>query len=77
MSHAALAYVRDSTAEQAQEGVSLAAQEAKIAAYCTLAGLDLVATAKSCPEVYQIQAQIRSKSVPPFLVTCSDFTRTR
>ena len=44
MRNAALAYVRVSTAEQAHEGVSLAAQEAKITAYCTLAGLDLVAT---------------------------------
>jgi DNA invertase Pin-like site-specific DNA recombinase len=38
----AIAYIRVSTEEQANEGVSLAAQEAKIRAYCTLRGLDLV-----------------------------------
>lgn len=39
----AIAYVRVSTHEQASEGVSLAAQEERIRAYCTMAGLDLVA----------------------------------
>jgi len=39
----ALAYVRVNTLEQASEGVSLAAQEERIRAYCTMAGLDLVA----------------------------------
>ena len=39
----AVAYVRVSTLEQAAEGVSLAAQEERIRAYCTMAGLDLVA----------------------------------
>lgn len=38
-----VAYVRVSTAEQAQHGVSLDAQEERIRAYCTMAGLDLVA----------------------------------
>lgn len=39
----AVAYIRVSTNEQADEGVSMAAQEARIRAYCTLRGLDLVA----------------------------------
>jgi len=39
---AAIAYVRVSTHEQADEGVSLRAQEERIRAYCELAGLDLV-----------------------------------
>lgn len=39
---AAAAYTRVSTTEQAQEGVSLAAQEERIRAYCTAAGLELV-----------------------------------
>lgn len=38
----AVAYVRVSTDEQAREGVSLAAQEAKIRAYCDLYDLELV-----------------------------------
>ncbi len=38
----AVGYVRVSTDEQATEGVSLEAQEAKLRAYCTLRGLDLV-----------------------------------
>lgn len=38
----AVAYVRVSTEEQAAEGVSLDAQEARIRAYCTLHGLELV-----------------------------------
>mgnify|MGYP003374001624 FL=1 len=38
----AVAYVRVSTEEQANEGVSLEAQEAKVRAYCTLRGLELV-----------------------------------
>jgi DNA invertase Pin-like site-specific DNA recombinase len=38
----AVGYVRVSTEEQAVEGVSLAAQEAKLRAYCGLRGLDLV-----------------------------------
>ena len=40
--NSAVAYVRVSTQEQALEGVSLAAQEEKVRAYCTLAGLELV-----------------------------------
>lgn len=40
----ALAYARVSTSEQAQEGVSLDAQLERIAAYCRVAGLDLVST---------------------------------
>lgn len=39
----AVAYIRVSTEGQAQEGVSLEAQEAKIRAYCRLNDLDLVA----------------------------------
>jgi DNA invertase Pin-like site-specific DNA recombinase len=39
----AVGYVRVSTQEQATEGVSLGAQEAKIRAYCHLNDLDLVA----------------------------------
>lgn len=35
----AIAYIRVSTEEQAQEGVSLAAQEERILAYCQMAGL--------------------------------------
>ncbi len=38
----AVAYVRVSTDEQAQHGVSLDAQEERIRAYCTMAGLQLV-----------------------------------
>lgn len=38
-----VAYVRVSTEEQANEGVSLAAQEERIRAYCQLRGLELVA----------------------------------
>lgn len=38
----AAAYVRVSTDEQAREGVSLAAQEERIRAYCALHGLELV-----------------------------------
>jgi site-specific DNA recombinase len=38
----AIGYCRVSTDEQAREGVSLAAQEARIRAYCTAAGLTLV-----------------------------------
>jgi len=39
----AVAYIRVSTQEQAQGGVSLAAQEERIKAYCLMAGLELVA----------------------------------
>jgi len=39
----AVAYIRVSTIEQAHEGVSLAAQEERIRAYCVMAGLDLIA----------------------------------
>src|SRR5262245_57091471 len=38
----AVAYVRVSTEEQAREGVSLDAQEARLRAYCAAAGLELV-----------------------------------
>lgn len=38
---AVIAYVRVSTEEQALEGVSLAAQEARIRAYCAMRGLEL------------------------------------
>jgi DNA invertase Pin-like site-specific DNA recombinase len=38
-----IGYVRVSTEEQAREGVSLDAQEARIRAYCTMAGLTLMA----------------------------------
>lgn len=38
----AIAYTRVSTQEQAIQGVSLEAQEARLRAYCTLAGLELV-----------------------------------
>lgn len=38
----AIAYVRVSTDEQANEGVSLEAQEARIRAYCQMRGLELV-----------------------------------
>jgi site-specific DNA recombinase len=40
---AAIGYVRVSTQEQADHGISLDAQEARIRAYATLRGLDLVA----------------------------------
>ena len=40
--NAAVAYVRVSTDEQALEGVSLDAQQARLRAYCTMRGLDLV-----------------------------------
>lgn len=40
---AAVGYIRVSTDEQAREGVSLEAQEARLRAYCTLTGLELVA----------------------------------
>ncbi len=39
----AVGYVRVSTLDQAREGVSLDAQESRIRAYCTMAGLELVA----------------------------------
>ena len=39
---AVVAYVRVSTEEQANEGVSLDAQEARIRAYCAMRGLELV-----------------------------------
>lgn len=39
----AIGYIRVSTDEQASEGVSLAAQEERVQAYCTMAGLKLVA----------------------------------
>ena len=42
----AVAYVRVSTQEQALEGVSLAAQEERIKAYCSLAGLTLTEVVK-------------------------------
>jgi DNA invertase Pin-like site-specific DNA recombinase len=38
----AIGYVRVSTEEQAREGVSLAAQEERLRAYCAMAGLELV-----------------------------------
>jgi DNA invertase Pin-like site-specific DNA recombinase len=38
----AVLYLRVSTQEQATEGISLAAQDAKLRAYCTLRGLDIV-----------------------------------
>ncbi|MCA9000544.1 MAG: recombinase family protein [Planctomycetes bacterium] len=38
----AVAYLRVSTTEQADEGVSLEAQEAALRAYCTMRGLELV-----------------------------------
>ena len=41
MKELAIGYVRVSTQEQARDGVSLAAQEEKIRAYCKLAGLEL------------------------------------
>jgi len=41
-SQKAIAYIRVSTIEQASEGVSLAAQEERIKAYCTIQGLELV-----------------------------------
>ncbi len=37
----AVAYIRVSTEEQVQEGVSLAAQEARLRAYCAMRGLEL------------------------------------
>jgi DNA invertase Pin-like site-specific DNA recombinase len=40
--NAVVAYVRVSTEEQAQEGVSLDAQEARIRGYCQMRGLDLI-----------------------------------
>jgi DNA invertase Pin-like site-specific DNA recombinase len=42
-STAAVLYLRVSTQEQAREGISLAAQEAKLRAYCDLRGLRVVA----------------------------------
>lgn len=38
----AIGYVRVSTQEQAEQRISLEAQQARILAYCTLRGLDLV-----------------------------------
>ena len=43
---AAVAYLRVSTAEQAQSGLGLAAQEERIRAYATMTGLDLVAVVR-------------------------------
>ena len=42
VSRKAVGYVRVSTEEQAREGVSLDAQECRLRAYCTAAGLELV-----------------------------------
>src|SRR5689334_5533926 len=42
VSRKAVGYVRVSTEEQAREGVSLDAQEFRLRAYCTAAGLELV-----------------------------------
>ena len=42
----AIGSCRVSTAEQAQEGISLAAQQARIAAWCTAHGYELVACLK-------------------------------
>lgn len=42
MNKKAVGYIRVSTTEQAQEGLSLAAQEARIRAYCTAKGWDLL-----------------------------------
>ncbi len=41
-SNAAIGYIRVSTQEQADYGVSLDAQDARIRAYCTMRGLDLL-----------------------------------
>ena len=41
-SNDAVLYLRVSTQEQAREGISLAAQEAKLRAYCDLRGLQIV-----------------------------------
>ena len=38
----AMSYCRVSTEEQVKEGVSLAAQEARVQAYCGVAGLSLI-----------------------------------
>ena len=43
MTRTAIAYLRVSTVEQAEQGVSLDAQRAAVAAYCAMRGLDLVA----------------------------------
>ena len=37
---AAVAYIRVSTDEQANEGVSIEAQEAAVRAYCTMRGME-------------------------------------
>lgn len=42
MKKQAVAYIRVSTEEQAQEGLSLEAQRAQLQAYCTLRGMELV-----------------------------------
>jgi site-specific DNA recombinase len=39
-----LSYCRVSTEEQVKEGVSLAAQEARVQAYCAVAGLSIIET---------------------------------
>jgi len=39
----AMGYVQVCTAEQAEHGISLDAQESRIRAYCTMRGVDLVA----------------------------------
>jgi site-specific DNA recombinase len=46
VSEAAVVYLRVSTQEQAQEGVSLGAQEERIRAYCSMRGLDPVAVVR-------------------------------
>ena len=38
----AMSYCRVSTEEQVKEGVSLAAQEVRVRAYCAVAGLSLI-----------------------------------
>jgi len=48
MAPTAIAYIRVSTEEQAREGVSLEAQEERIRAYCSLAGLTLAGVVREC-----------------------------
>lgn len=76
-----IGYTRVSTAEQAAEGVSLAAQEAKLRAYCDLYGHDLVevvvdagASAKSTerPGLQRALGRLRAGEVEGLLVAKLD-----
>jgi hypothetical protein len=60
----AIGYTRVSTSEQASEGYSLAAQEAKIRAYADLYDLDLVGIETARHSTGQLCKELLMPSVP-------------